>query len=93
MAKMLDTEPRIDRIDAASPPANVSLAGPRSPEAPKFVRSVLDRASDIHDDLAIALLVRARDERESDRVALEPFLELLGIDVAELERELDAEHE
>jgi hypothetical protein len=63
MATTLDAGVRVDRIDVESVPENVDLAGTPSPDASRFVQSVLDRAADAHDDLAIAPLVRARDER------------------------------
>jgi hypothetical protein len=82
----------VERIDLEHTPDNVDLAGGPAPDAWRFVRSVVERATERHDDLAIALLVRARDER-SDEIALEQFLERQGFDVSELEREIDAEDE
>lgn len=83
----------VERIDLEHTPENVDLAGGPAPDAWRFVRSVVDRAAEAHDDLAITLLVRARDERGGESVPLELFLERQGFDVAELEAELDAEGE
>jgi hypothetical protein len=84
----------VETIDLDVTPENVDLAGPASPDAWRFVRSVLDRAAEIHDDLALDLLVRTRDEHgPGRRVPLERLLEARGFDVPGLERELDAEGE
>jgi hypothetical protein len=90
-------EPRVDHISPRDVPENVDLAGPTGPSSPdssRYIRSVLDRAAAIQDDLAIALLVRVRDANDSgNRMPLEDFLAQQGVDVAELEAELDAEDE
>lgn len=85
---------RVDHISLQETPENVDLAGPGSPNAWQFVQSVLDRVAEIQDDLVIDLLVRLRDQGDTGRrMPLEEFLEQQGVDVAELEAELDSEDE
>lgn len=93
MATMTESETRTDVIRGTCVPENVDLAGLPTVDAAKFVQSVLDRAAEAQDDLAIALLVRARSERSGGRISLERFLEGQGFDIAELEAELDSEVE
>lgn len=93
MQTISDEGTTVEQIDRSHLPENVDIAGGPSPESWRFVQSVLDRAAEAHDDLAIELLVRTRDERKGEMLALEAFLEGQGFDVAELERELDAEDE
>jgi len=91
--------PRVDRISFDEIAENIDLAGRApSPEALHvFFQRVLDQLAEMlerGDDLAIDLLVQLRDERDTGRrIPLEEFLEQRGLDVSQLESELDAEDE
>jgi hypothetical protein len=94
MTTTIPNDPRVDRISPADTPENVDLAGLPSEDPSQYIQSVLDRAAELQDDVVIALLVRARDASDSGRrIPLEDFLTQQGIDVAQLETELDSEEE
>jgi MoxR-like ATPase len=92
MTTTVDAGVRVDVIRIDELPDNVNLAWASSARASRFIQSVVDRAAEREDDVAIALLVRARTERGARaRMPLESLLERHGFDVTELESELDAE--